>query len=121
MHMAATKTTLPAAALAILTSLVAPPQRTEAAGPRDGSIAKRAPWTSSRITGSPEPPLPYTTERVFPALTFNQCLDITTAPGSNRLFVVEQSGKIFSFPVRPDVQNSAAKSSQLDGLTTSIN
>ena len=56
--------------------------------------------------GSPDPPLPYTTERAFPALKFNQCLDITHPPGSDRLFVVEQSGKIFSFPCRPDVDSA---------------
>lgn len=64
---------------------------------------KRPAWTTSRIVGSPEPTLPYTTERAFPELKFNQCLDITTQPGGNRLFVVEQSGKIFSFPDRADV------------------
>lgn len=67
------------------------------------TTGKREPWTTSRITGSPETPLPYVTERAFPALKFNQCLDITSAPGSDRLFVVEQSGKIFSFPNKPDV------------------
>lgn len=67
-------------------------------------IEKRAAWTTSRISGSPEPQLPYTTEPAFPALTFKECLDITSAPGTDRLFVVEQSGKIFSFPNRPDVE-----------------
>lgn len=66
-------------------------------------IERRVAWTTSRITGSPEAPLPYLTERVFPALKFNNCLDITTAPGSDRLFVVEQAGKIFSFPSNHDV------------------
>jgi hypothetical protein len=74
------------------------------AGPPQGGGKQRVPWTGSRITGSPDPPLPYVTERVFPALTFNQCLDITHAPGSRRLFVVEMTGKIFSFPNEPDVQ-----------------
>lgn len=63
----------------------------------------RTAWTTSRITGSPERPLPYMTERVFPALKFNQCLDLTAAPGSQRLFVVEQSGKVFSFLNQPDI------------------
>lgn len=66
-------------------------------------LDKRPAWTTSRVTGSPEPALPYVAERVFPALKFNQCLDLTPAPGSNRLFVVEQSGKIFSFVNRNDV------------------
>ncbi len=70
------------------------------------SIPKRLPWTTSRITGSPDPPLPYVTERVFPALKFHNCLDIVPAPGSDRLFVVEQAGKIFSFPSKPDVESA---------------
>ncbi|MEQ9408705.1 MAG: PQQ-dependent sugar dehydrogenase [Fuerstiella sp.] len=70
--------------------------------PADGHN-RRAAWTTSTIAGSPEPPLPYTTERAFPALKFKQCLDITTAPGSDRLFVVEQAGRILSFPNQPDV------------------
>jgi putative heme-binding domain-containing protein len=77
-----------------------------AASAAENDAAKRAPWTTSRITGSPEPPLPYTTERAFPTLKFTQCLDVVAAPGSDRLFVVEQEGKIFSFPDRPDI-NSA--------------
>lgn len=66
-------------------------------------IEKRVPWTTSRVQGSPERPLPYVTERVFPSLEFHQCLDMTVAPGGNRFYVVEQSGKIFSFPNDPTV------------------
>src|SRR3954451_21746613 len=69
-------------------------------------IEKRVPWTTSRFTGSPEAALPYITERVFPSLTFKQCLDITSAPGSDRLFVVEQAGKIFSFPNQLNVKSA---------------
>ncbi len=73
--------------------------------PRVG-IEKRVAWTTSRITGSPEAPLPYLTERAFPAIKFTNCLDLTKAPGSNRLFVVEQAGKIFSFPNKADVKEA---------------
>jgi len=66
-------------------------------------IAKRTPWTTSRITGAPEPPPPYKTERVFPRLTFKNPLLLTTAPGINRFFVCEQAGKLFSFKIDPDV------------------
>lgn len=69
-------------------------------------IARRAPWSTSHIAGTPEAPLPYVTERAFPKLKFNQCVDITTAPGTDRLFVVEQGGKIFSFPNKPDVASA---------------
>lgn len=65
-------------------------------------IETRVAWTTSQIVGSPETPLPYITERVFPNLQFNHCLDVTTAPGSDRLFVVEQSGKVLSFIDAPE-------------------
>jgi putative heme-binding domain-containing protein len=65
-------------------------------------IDRRVPWTTSRIKGSPEPPPPYRFERVFPKLTFKNPLLITTAPGTDRLFIGEQAGKLFSFHPRPD-------------------
>lgn len=68
--------------------------------------SKRVPWTTSRITGSPEPAYPYLAERAFPGLTFDHCLDLTNAPGSDRLFIVELSGKILSFRNQPDVQTA---------------
>jgi glucose/arabinose dehydrogenase len=73
------------------------------AEPPDAGSDQRVAWTTSRISGSPEPPLPYVTERAFPSLQFNMCLDLTTAPGSERLFVVEQAGKILSFPNKSEV------------------
>src|SRR5207248_1932190 len=58
----------------------------------------RPAWTTSRLTGSPEPPHPYTIKRAFPKLTFKNPLLLTMAPGGNRFFVGEQAGKIYSFP-----------------------
>ena len=66
-------------------------------------VAKRPPWTTSRVEGSPEPPLPYVSERAFPALEFKMCVDMVTSPESERWFVVEQFGKILSFPKSNDV------------------
>ena len=68
-----------------------------AAPPKVG-IQQRVPWTTSRVSGTPDAPLPYVTERAFPGLKFDKCLDMTPLPGSNRLIVVEQSGKVYSFP-----------------------
>jgi putative heme-binding domain-containing protein len=59
--------------------------------------AERTPWTTSRIQGSPEPPSPFVTERLFPSLTFSNPLDIAVLPGTKRLVVAEQNGRIFSF------------------------
>lgn len=59
---------------------------------------KREAWTASRISGSPDPAPPYRVEAAFPKLKFDHPLDVTSAPIGDRLFVVEQGGKIFSFP-----------------------
>lgn len=65
---------------------------------RAGAAAARVPWTTSRVAGTPEPPPPYDVQRIFPKLTFKNPLDIAFAPDSRRAFVVEQYGKIFTFP-----------------------
>ncbi|HMC10334.1 MAG TPA: hypothetical protein VKH44_03555, partial [Pirellulaceae bacterium] len=65
-------------------------------------IKRRPPWTTSRVSGSPEPPRPYITERVFPALVFTNPVELVAVPGSNRLVAVEVAGKIYSFENRPD-------------------
>ena len=80
--------------------------RTAAAEEHVFGLDERTPWTTSHVTGSPDAPLPYTSERAFPGIKFSNCLDITAAPGSDRLFVVEQSGKIFSFPNDPEVSKA---------------
>jgi putative heme-binding domain-containing protein len=67
-------------------------------------IEKRVPWTTSRITGSPEPALPCVVKRVFPRLKFKEPLDMANTPASDRLFIAEQYGKIFSFKNDPGVE-----------------
>ena len=65
-------------------------------------INKRIPWTTSRFRGTPDPPLPYRAERVFPKLHFKSPTVLTNAPATDRLFVAEQYGKIFSIPNDPN-------------------
>jgi uncharacterized repeat protein (TIGR03806 family) len=65
---------------------------------RPFGLTNRAPLLTSRVIGSPEPPLPYRAKQVFPALKWNHPLYITTEPASDRLLVVEQNGRILSFP-----------------------
>jgi hypothetical protein len=69
-------------------------------------LDKRVPWTTSKVVGSPEPPPPYKTERVFPKVTFSEPLDLTYGPGTNRMFVAERYGKVYSFVNRPDVEKA---------------
>lgn len=66
----------------------------------------RRPWTTSRVKGSPEPPLPYRARLVFPHLNFEQPTVLTSAPGTQRLFVAEQKGKIYSIPDDPDCRKA---------------
>lgn len=69
-------------------------------------IDKRVPWTTSKVIGSPEPPPPYRTERAFAKLKFFEPLDMAQPAGSNRLFVAERKGKVFSFENKADVEQA---------------
>ena len=65
---------------------------------------KRKPWTTSQVTGSPEPPPKYKSVRAFPNVKFNHPLLIARCPGSDRLFVGEQDGVLYSFANKPDAK-----------------
>src|SRR5258708_2537986 len=95
--------------LAVLPILVAGAVAALSVGPRAGEsrkdepqrravgIDKRVPWTTSHVKGSPEPPAPYRSEVAFPKLKFFEPLDMASAARSDRLFVAERPGRIFSF------------------------
>lgn len=68
--------------------------------------APRPPWTANRVVGSPNPPAPFTVTRLFPKLTFKNPVDLVLAPDTDRWFLLEQGGKLFSFPNRPDVERA---------------
>ena len=55
----------------------------------------RQSWTQSRVHGAPDPPRPYIAEPVFEKLAINQGLEMVALDG--RLFVMERSGKVWSF------------------------
>ncbi|MBL8867767.1 MAG: PQQ-dependent sugar dehydrogenase, partial [Planctomycetia bacterium] len=67
----------------------------------DERTAKRVPWTGSTIVGSPEPPPKFKVVRVLPNLKFNHPVLIRAIPGTNRLAVAEQHGKVFTFEDAP--------------------
>src|SRR6266498_5860511 len=48
-------------------------------------IDRRIPWTTSRVVGSPDPPLPYTVEKTFTNITWKEPVFITPEPDSKRL------------------------------------
>src|SRR4051794_9661530 len=71
--------------------------------------AKRLPWESANVTGSPEAPPPFELKRIFPKLKFSHPVDIAFAPGIDRIFVADQSARVVSFRrndpdiVKPDL------------------
>src|SRR5438045_2432659 len=66
--------------------------------------AVRTPWTASRVVGSPDPPPPFKVVRAFPNLKFTKPLLMARAPGSDRLYVGEQAGVLYSFADKPDAK-----------------
>ena len=96
--------------LAAVAAVVRWPARDAGAAPAE----KRQAWTTSKVTGSPEAPHPYRLVAAFPKLKFKNPLHLTSAPGTDRLFLCEQGGKIFSFP---NDQTVAATDSVVDVST----
>ncbi len=67
-------------------------------GPPFGLAARETPTTLQFPTGLPAP-TPLTRDRAFPALSFSAPVFLTHPPdGTNRIFVVEQAGRIYVFP-----------------------
>lgn len=76
-----------------------------------GLAAERPAWTKSRVVGTPEPPLPYRTETIWPGVKFEHPTLLAVMPGEDRMFVGEQAGQLWSFAMTPDV---AAKDLVID-------
>lgn len=69
--------------------------------PKAKAETTRKPWTTSKVTGSPEPPPKFKAARVFPNVKFNHPLLVTRCPGTDRLFVGEQEGVLYSIKPEP--------------------
>ena len=68
-----------------------------AALPWFGTAAEREPWTTSTLIGSPDPPKPFAVERVYPSLQFNQPVELMPVPGTDKMMILEVTGKLFTF------------------------
>ena len=55
-------------------------------------LESRIPWTTSRLVGSPEPPLPYTVEKTFTNLAWKAPIYLIEEPGTDCFLVVLQGG-----------------------------
>lgn len=69
-------------------------------------LESRIPWTSGHVTGTPEPPPAFELQRLYPKLHFKSPLEIAFATDSDRIFIAEQPGKIFSFHNTADPSSS---------------
>ncbi len=76
----------------LVVSLTALTNLSDAAEP----ASPRLPWTTPHVRGTPEGPLPFRSPRIYPKAQFKNPTVLTNAPGTDRMFVGEQSGKIFS-------------------------
>lgn len=62
------------------------------------SPAHAAPWTSSRMQGSPEPPHAFVSEQVFGSIALSNVTDMVPVPGSAQWLIAENGGKIWCVP-----------------------
>lgn len=79
---------------------------TRAADDKEKEKPVRKPWTTSKVVGAPEPPPKYKSVRAFTEAKFDHPLLIVRCPGSDRLFVGEQAGVLYSLAksdAKPDV------------------
>ena len=56
-------------------------------------LETRIPWTTSRVIGSPDPPLPYVATEVFSGIEWNQPIYAKPEPGTNNLTVIQKGGE----------------------------
>ena len=68
-------------------------------------LAPRPAWTTSRVEGSPDPPLPYTVEEAFDGLSFYAPVVIQQIPGTQQYLFGELCGRVYSIDMTaPDAE-----------------
>src|SRR5438270_3973231 len=73
--------------VALLLGALAAPPPTQGEAPY--GLPKRIPWDNSRLSGSPEPPLPYTVEKTYTRHSWRSPIYVAGEPGTDRLWVVQ--------------------------------
>ncbi len=79
-------------------------QRAGSDAERPYGIKQRELWRTSQFKGRPEPPLPYKAIRIYPKIQFSSPTVLTSAPGTDRLFVAERAGNLYSLPAANDCE-----------------
>ena len=70
------------------------------------SAAAPPAWTASRVIGTPDPPPPLQTRKVYEHVRFTAATALAFAPGSDRCFVTELYGKVYSLPADRDCRQA---------------
>jgi uncharacterized repeat protein (TIGR03806 family) len=94
---------------------------------RPFGLDKRIPWTTSRVIGSPEPPLPYVARQIFEDIKWEQPIYAEQEPGTENLIVIQKGGgadaptRIVRLSDQPEVNETtvllAVADRQVYGLT----
>ena len=58
-------------------------------------------WKTSRLVGSPEPPLPYTVERIYGGVALRAPIYVVEEPGSDFLIVIQERAPLLRLPRDP--------------------
>ncbi len=66
------------------------------------SIVAHPPLESTRLLGSPDPPMAMRAQRVLPRLTLNNPIALNDLPGRGYSIVLQTNGKMFAFPTSRD-------------------
>lgn len=94
----------PALPIVLMVGLMTPLISSAQEIPKPPAISARTQWTTSRVVGSPDPPPPFKVVRAFPNLKFDRPLLLARCPGSDRLFIGEQAGVLYSFANKSDAK-----------------
>jgi len=60
---------------------------------RSFGLETRIPWTTSRVVGSPDPPLPFVATQVFTNIKWEQPIYVEREPGTDNLIVIQKGGE----------------------------
>lgn len=74
----------------------------------------RVPWTATTLRGSPDPPLEYRAERIFPGLEFDRPVTALQLPGRDRILVLEVGGDLLTFACDAAVTEAQRAGTVLD-------
>jgi len=95
--------------IVFLTALVFASQSLADEKERPYGLTLRVPWTTSRVIGSPDPPLPYTVEKVLTDVQLKQPIHIAGEPGKDSLLVVEYGNSSRILRMDDDLSTKSAE------------